>query len=153
MAPENDMNEVFTVQFDDSDVITVPIDDTLANSGEAADAAAVGAALALKADKSELPATIKVNGQQADNQGLILINGTHIPVSGDTQKTLAEAVEEITEMTADTIPMTSEQDAESIGDAIGGIKEDVSDLQEAIDGMETQTAASILIETGSITTV
>ena len=49
MAPENDMNEMFTISFDDASVITVPIDDTLSNSGEAADAKAVGDALALKA--------------------------------------------------------------------------------------------------------
>ena len=35
------LNEVFTIDFADSEVITVPIDDTLSNSGEAADAAAV----------------------------------------------------------------------------------------------------------------
>ena len=46
-----DLNEVFEEEMDDSTVITVPIDETLRNSGEAADAAAVGAALEHKEDK------------------------------------------------------------------------------------------------------
>ena len=70
MAGE-DMNEVFTVNFADSEVITVPIDDTLSNTGEAADAKAVGDALALKADKSELSAAITVDGQEADAPGAL----------------------------------------------------------------------------------
>ena len=58
-----DLNEVFEETMQDAEVITVPIDDTLTHSNEAADAAAVGAALALKADKSEV-STISVNGQR-----------------------------------------------------------------------------------------
>ena len=58
----NDLNEMIEEEVDESTVITVPIDDTLSNSGEAADAKAVGDALALKADKSELQTAIQVNG-------------------------------------------------------------------------------------------
>ena len=50
----DDLNEAIEDVVEDADVVTVPIDDTLSNSGEAADAKAVGDALALKADKSEL---------------------------------------------------------------------------------------------------
>ena len=46
--------------------VAVPIDTTLSISGQAADAKAVGDALALKADKSELAQSITVNGQGAD---------------------------------------------------------------------------------------
>lgn len=123
-----DLNEVFEEEMDDADVITVPIDETLSNSGEAADAAAVGAALALKADKDELPATIKVNNQPADNQGLILIDGTDIPVSDSNTKTLAEAIEEASEMTAATIPMTGEAGAATIGETIGVLQETVEGI-------------------------
>ncbi len=123
-----DLNEVFEEEMDDADVITVPIDETLSNSGEAADAAAVGAALALKADKDELPATIKVNNQSADNQGLILIDGTDIPVSDSNTKTLAEAIEEASEMTAATIPMTGETGAATIGETIGVLQETVEGI-------------------------
>ena len=64
----NDLNDEVEVEVEDAQVITVPIDATLSNSGEAADAAAVGAALADKADRSELQTQVKVNGQTADNQ-------------------------------------------------------------------------------------
>mgnify|MGYP002519715366 CR=1 FL=1 len=65
------LNEMVQAVVEDARVITVPIDDTLQNSGEAADAKAVGDALALKADKSELQTAITVNGQAADAQGKI----------------------------------------------------------------------------------
>ena len=68
---ENDLNDVVEEEIDDAEVMQVPIDDTLSVSGEAADAKAVGDALALKADKSELQNQVNVNGQQPDNQGLI----------------------------------------------------------------------------------
>ena len=141
-----DLNEVFEEEMDDATVITVPIDDTLSNSGEAADAAAVGAALALKADKDELPATIKVNGQQADNQGLILINGTHIPVSGTNQKTLAEAIEGITDKTAADIPMSTDTGAKTIGETIEEMQQTVEEHTEAIESLEGKTAEDILME-------
>ena len=47
---EINMNEVVEEVVSDATVMTVPIDDTLSVSGEAADAKAVGDALALKAD-------------------------------------------------------------------------------------------------------
>lgn len=91
---DNDLNEMVEEVVQDSDVITVPIDDTLTNSGEAADAKAVGDALALKADKTELQTKVKVNGQEADNQGLILIYGTDIKVTNNAESpTIAEALE------------------------------------------------------------
>ena len=65
-----DLDEVFEETMDDSTVITVPIDETLTHSGEAADAAAVGEALALKANAADIN-TIKVNAEEADNQGQI----------------------------------------------------------------------------------
>ena len=69
-------------------VITVPIDDTLTTAGAAADAKAVGDALALKADKSELQASISVDGQTADAQGHILVYPEHISMSGTDPTTL-----------------------------------------------------------------
>ena len=94
MSENNDLNEVFEEEMEDQNVITVPIDATLKNSNEAAEAKAVGDALALKADKSELQTKVKVNGQEADNQGLILIYGTDIKVTNDAESpTIAEALE------------------------------------------------------------
>ena len=62
-----------------AEVVTVPIDKTLSIEGEAADAKAVGDALANKADKSEIATAIKVDGQGADAQGEIVLLAGHIP--------------------------------------------------------------------------
>ena len=48
-----------------SQLQSVPVDNTLSIEGQAADAAAVGAALAQKADLSQVTG-IKVNGQAAE---------------------------------------------------------------------------------------
>ena len=115
-----DLDETFEEEMDDAEVITVPIDDTLSNSGEAADAKAVGDALALKADKSELQTTIKVNGQSADNQGLILVDGTQIEMSSSDSRSVQEAVAAVDGKTAEDIPMSSEAGAQTIAQAISG---------------------------------
>ena len=112
-----DLDEVFEEEMDDADVITVPIDATLSNSGEAADAKAVGDALALKADASAIN-TIKVNEQSADNQGQILIDGTGIPMSDTDETTLTEAIQAEQGKTAGDIPLTSAEDSDTIADAI-----------------------------------
>ena len=114
----NDMNEVFEEELDDSTVITVPIDDTLSNSGEAADAKAVGDALALKADKSELAATVSVNGQEADNQGKILVDGTDIPMSTSDSTTLKEAIEAAAGRNGEDIPVSDDVGAQTIAEAL-----------------------------------
>ena len=75
---EINLNDVVTHTVRDAEVITVEIDDTLSISGEAADAKAVGDALALKADKTELQTAITVNGQSADAQGAIIVNSDDI---------------------------------------------------------------------------
>jgi len=137
MAP--DLNEEVEVVVQDSDVITVPIDDTLSNSGEAADAKAVGDALALKADKSELSAAITVNGQAADAQGAILVNGTEIPMSGTDSTTLKAAIEAVDGKTAADIKMSSAPGAKTIA-------------QEIADS-EDKTAEDILMAPGSQVTV
>lgn len=115
---EADLNENFEEVMSDAEVITVPIDDTLSNSGEAADAAAVGAALALKADKSEV-ATITVNGQGPDLQGHILVNGTQIAMSGTDDTTLKAAIEYVAGRTGTDIPLNDSVSADSIETAIG----------------------------------
>ena len=137
MAP--DLNEEVEVVVQDSDVITVPIDDTLSNSGEAADAKAVGDALALKADKSELSAAITVNGQAADAQGAILVNGTEIPMSGTDSTTLKAAIEAVDGKTAADIKMSSASGAKTIA--------------QEIEDNEDKTAEDILIAPGSQVTV
>ena len=143
---DNDLNEQVNVTVDDASVITVPIDATLQNSNEAADAKAVGDALALKADKSELQAAVKVNNQPADAQGLILIDGRHIPVSDQDTETLANAVTDLKGKTAADIPMSSDSGAKTIAEVVNA-------NSEAIEGMEEMTGATMPIESGSQTTV
>lgn len=91
----SELNENVNVVVDDATVITVPIDTTLTVSGEAADAKAVGDALADKADRSELSTAVNVNGQSADAQGTILLYGDDIPMSDLDSTTLKAAVEAI----------------------------------------------------------
>ena len=112
-----DLNEGFELEMDDSEVITVPIDATLTQEGEAADAKAVGDALALKADASAIN-TIKVNEQSADNQGQILLTGEDVPMSDEDETTLAEAIAAEQGKTAGDIPLTSAEDSDTIADAI-----------------------------------
>ena len=87
--------------------ITVPIDDTLSISGEAADAKATGDALALKADKSELQAAVTVDGQSADAQGHILVYPEHIQMSASDQTTLKAKITAIDSKTGQDIPVRS----------------------------------------------
>lgn len=84
---ENNLNEAVEVLVEDASVITVNIDDTLSVSGDAADAKAVGDALALKADKSELSSAITVDGQSADAQGAIVLLAGHIPMDASASPT------------------------------------------------------------------
>ena len=114
---EINLNEEVEEVVDDATVMTVPIDDTLSISGEAADAKAVGDALALKADASAIN-TIKVNEQSADNQGQILLYGGDIPMSDTDETTLTEAIQAEQDKTAGDIPMTSAEDSDTIADAI-----------------------------------
>lgn len=102
---ENNMNEIFEETMVDATVITVPIDATLTHSNEAADAKAVGDALDLKADRSEV-VTIDVNGSQADLQGHIELDAGDIPVVSGEEKTVAQALAETGTKTAADIPMS-----------------------------------------------
>ena len=118
---EVNMNEEVVMVVEDATVITTPIDDTLSISGDAADAAAVGAALDLKADKSQLT-EINVNGQTPDAQGAILLDATEIPTEDGGEVTIADVLEELGERTGEDIPINSDENADSIADVIGGIQ-------------------------------
>ena len=118
---EINLNEEVEMVVEDASVITTPIDDTLTQSGEAADAKAVGDALATKADISQVTG-ITVNGQSPDAQGAILIDGDEIPVSGTDSTLLVEALAALDAKTGEDIPIDSESGADSIADAIGSIQ-------------------------------
>ena len=174
----NDLNEVFEEEIDPTEVITVPIDDTLQNSGEAADAKAVGDALALKADKTELQTAITVNGQSADAQGAILVNGTDIPMSSTDPTTMKAAIETVDGKTGADIPVDSTPGAQTIKQALNSgatrtadqiemsdsddttVKQaidttngNVQDLASAVNNLQNQTGADIPYQSGSAETI
>ena len=136
-----------------ANVMTVPIDDSLSVAGEAADAKAVGDALALKADLSAVN-TIKVNEEEADNQGQILIDGTGIPVSGTDTRTLAAAVAAAEGRTGADIPVNGETGAQTIAEVLAESVDKTADniamsstddttVAERILALETGTAGSV----------
>ena len=125
---DNDMNEVFSETMVDSTVITVPIDDTLSNSGEAAEAKAVGDALALKANLSDV-ITIDVNGQGPDQQGHIIIDGTDIKTSSASgAPTVSAAISAVDAKTAGDIKMSSDPEAATVAAAIEAAAEAAADI-------------------------
>ena len=171
---DNDLNEVVEEIVRDAEVMTVPIDDTLTVSGEAADAKAVGDALALKADLTAV-VSIDVNGESADAQGHILIDGTDIKMSSTDTTTLKAAIEAAGSRTGADIPLTSEPGSETVAQAISGIGEKtaeeipmsdaedalsiatkiantdatVNGIQQTIAGMNSKSGADIPLEPGS----
>ena len=138
---DNDMNEVFSETMVDSTVITVPIDDTLSNSGEAADAKAVGDALALKADVSSV-VEIDVNGQGADNQGHILIDGTDIPMSSTDSTTLKAKIEAVDGKTGADLAVSS-SDARTVSEAIAEAAEAAADIDATTVMMQEGGSVSV----------
>jgi len=145
---EEDLDEAFEEEMDDATVITVPIDDTLSNSGEAADAAAVGAALALKANVEDVK-NIKVNEEAADNQGQILIDGTGIPMSSTDNTTLKAAIEAEQGKTGADIPLNSEEEAPTIEEAIAAADKTADSIQMSASDETTVAARIIDLETGA----
>ena len=140
---EIDLNEAVEVEVIDATVITVPIDDTLSNSGEAADAKAVGDALDLKANLSDV-VTIDVNGQEADNQGHILIDGTDIKMSSDAgAATLKAAIEAVDAKTATDIKMSSEAGAQTVAAAIEAAAEAAADIDATSVMMSDSSQVSV----------
>ena len=177
---EINMNEVVEEVVSDATVMTVPIDDTLSVSGEAADAKAVGDALALKADASSVIA-ITVNGEGPDNQGAILINGGEIPISDasgagtikaavetiqgwdasniPTDKTVAsgpsikDSIDTLNGKTAATIPMSSSAGAEMISAKIAAMDQTDVSLAQAVTSAASRTGADIAMSSDDPTKV
>lgn len=175
-----DLNDVIEEEIDDAEVMQVPIDDTLTVSGEAADAKAVGDALAQKADKSELQTTISVDGQTADNQGMIILLASHIPMTDEENaqtiaqvlallaartgadipidgstgaESIAEAINSATGRTADNIPMSGAAGAQTVAQAIAAAVEAIGTNAEAITLLDQKTGAAIKLDTTDNTTI
>lgn len=130
-------------------VITVPIDTTLSAAGQAADAKAVGDALAQKADASSVVRT-KVNDEEADNQGLVLLDAGGIPMETGGAETVKAAVEAIKGWTAADIPM----EAGSTGSVKAAVEAAAArtGADIPVDGTEdAKTIAQALSESANLT--
>lgn len=104
-------------------VVTVSLDDTLSISGKAADAKAVGDALAGKADIDTLMnnVTITVDGAESDNQGVILLYGEDIPVDdSNNAPTVADKLAAIDAKTAADINYATGTTIKAKIDAVAG---------------------------------
>ena len=155
---EVNMNEEVSVVVEDATVITTPIDDTLTISGDAADAKAVGDALALKANLADVK-NIKVNAQSADNQGQIYIDGEDIQMGTGDTRTLRTAIEAAEGRTGATIPLDGTQGATNIAAKITEIDAktaadisygDGETVAEAISALEERDASGIQSNSGTI---
>ena len=172
------LNEAVNVVVEDATVITVPIDDTLSNSGEAADAKAVGDALALKADRSELQTAVTVNGQSADAQGKIIVTAADTKMSSSDNTTVKAKIEAVDGKTGADIPVDNSQGAQTIKQALASgatrtadqiemsasddttvkaaieaVAGDVSGMESDISDLKAKTAADIKYQTGSNETI
>lgn len=128
------MNEQVEEEVDDAAVVTVPIDETLTRHGEAADAKAVGDALAA------MVTDVTVDGQGKDASGNILVKAEHIPYStGTGGKSVAQKIDEVNAKNATQIPVSDQQGAQTIAQALAALGE--------------KTAAQILMSSDSVETV
>lgn len=149
----DNLNEGVEVVVADAEVITVPIDSTLTHSNEAADAKAVGDALALKADRSELQNAITVNGQEADAQGQIIVTAEDTKMSDSDTRTVKAAITAAASRTAEDIPVSSSPTAQTIAQALASGANTTAD-QIRMSATDTTTVkARIDAQTGSIETL
>lgn len=110
-------NVTFSLQR--STVIPMPIDPTLSNEGEAADAKATGDAIAA------IVAVKKVLGQSPDSTGDVTsLNATMIPMTSEEgAQTISEAILGVQAQTADTILYVA-GNADTVKDVVDGIISD-----------------------------
>lgn len=117
-----ELNEVVEEIVDDATVMTVPIDETLSISGEAADAKAVGDALANKPDRTEVMTRVTVNGVSSDAQGAVNITGADIPLSSASGAATVNAAMEA--MNQSLAGMEQEIEAAGAVQTVNGIAPD-----------------------------
>ena len=126
-----DLVENITMEVDDADVVPAPIDPTLTHSGQAADAKAVGDALAA------ISSVKKVNGQSPNSSGEVTVLATQIPMSSATgAQTVSEAILSSQDKTGETIKYSSTS-TETIKEVVDEIVEACTDgvSNEDIDGI------------------
>jgi len=113
-TPE-ELVENIDMEVEDNTVVPMPIDPTLSNEGEAADAKATGDAIAA------IAAVKKVLNQSPDGTGNVTINATQIPMSAETgAQTISEAVLGVQAQTADTIYYVSGE-TDTVKSVVDGI--------------------------------
>lgn len=129
----SELNESVTFTVGSSTTLSVPVDTTLSIEGQAADAAAVGRALAQKQDAGSV--TISVNGQAQDNQGQIEITGEDIPVDEtEGAESIADAVAALQERTGADIPVSGSEET-PISTKIGQMENAIEQTAQALSGL------------------
>ena len=119
-TPE-ELIENIDMEVEDSNVVPMPIDPTLSNEGEAADAKATGDAIAA------ISAVKKVNAQSPDESGEVTLIASQIKMSSEEgAQTIVEAVNAVEAQTADTIKYEAEED-ETVKDVVDEIIEACTD--------------------------
>lgn len=113
ITPE-ELVETITYAVDDATVVPMPIDPTLSNEGEAADAKAVGDALAAVFTGAT------VNGKSATNKAFVVYAGDIMMSSEEGAQTIAEAVEAAGDKDAADIMYDSEN-LVTVADALDAI--------------------------------
>ena len=136
----SELNENVSYTISDHENVSVPVDDTLSIAGQAADAKAVGDALARKMDADAMH--ISVNGQQADNYGAVLIDGTDIPVGGEDSRSLAAAIAAGEARNGADIPL-SDEDERTIAQAIENIE--ASGAVDSVNGVSPDANGNVAI--------
>ena len=136
----SELNDQVTFEVQASTTLSVPVDATLSIEGQAADAAAVGRALAGKQDAGSV--IISVNGQAQDNQGQIEITGEDVPVAsvpGAESVSVASAIATLQARTGADIPVS--------GSAATTIGAKIAEMDGQIAAAAGKTASDIVYDT------
>ena len=160
---EINLNEEIEEVVDDATVITVNIDDTLSVSGEAADAKAVGDALAEKVDADDVMqhVTITFDGIQSDNQGVINAYGDDIPIDDTNNAPKIKAyIDNVAARTGADIAVSGSDstkisakftavESQLYGDQLPMASGDSTKIATAISNLAARTASDIPYLTGT----
>ena len=139
----SELNETVNVTVDDATVITVPLVTNLTATNAAPTAKTVGDALASKVDTDSIMehVTVKVNNEQSDNQGQILIDGTGIPITEGNTTTIAGAVEAVNGKTGADIVYDPADTTTSIKAKVDAINTGLTAAVQAVDAKTGENIA------------
>ena len=148
----SELNETVNVTVDDATVITVPLVTNLTATNAAPTAKTVGDALASKVDTDSIMehVTVKVNNEQSDNQGQILIDGTGIPITEGSATTIAGAVEAVNGKTGADIVYDPADTTKSIKAKVDAIN---TGLTEAVQAVDAKTGENIAMGASDARTI